>query len=174
MQYINLNIVFMSFLISAFILIFDSCTNDKVSLQDDFVFGYAGMQNLKVFKFTGDTVFVSPSYPARVKAYFYLIDDYEKNKINEYLDTIKGNNFEREYINEYVRDGLYYQFEFLKSKKRVYVQNFESEETKTLTEFANYLINLSDRKKEIEHSNLKIDFGNTAIFFRESEPCPFE
>lgn len=71
-------------------------------------------------------------------------------------------------------DGFEYQFEFLKSKKRVYVQNFESEETKVLTEFANYLIDLSNKKKEKEHSNLKVDFGNTAIFFRESEPCPFE
>lgn len=164
----------MRFLFIAFILIFASCTKDKVRLHEDFVFGYAGMQNLKVYKFTGDTVFVSKNYPSRVKAYFYLIDDYEKNKINEYLDSIKVNNFKKEYINDDVVDGLYYQFEFLKSKKRVYVQNFESEETKKLTEFANYLINLSARKKEIEHSNLKIDFGNTAIFFRYPEPIPFE
>lgn len=164
----------MRFLFIAFILMFVSCKEEKVRLHEDFVFGYAGMQNLKIFKFTGDTVFVSPSFPARVKAYFYLIDDYEKNKINEYLDTIKDNSFEKEYINDDVVDGLEYQFEFLKSKKRVYVQNFESYETKVLTEFANYLINLSNRKKEIEHSNLKDDFGNTAIFFREAEPCPFE
>ncbi len=164
----------MRFLYIVFILMFVSCKEEKVRLQENFVFGYAGMENLKVFKFTGDTVFVSPSYPARVKAYFYLIDDYEKNKINEYLDTIKDNSFEKEYINDDVIHGLEYQFEFLKSKKRVYVQNFESEETKTLTNFANYLINLSDRKEEIEHSNLKIDFGNTAVFFRYPEPCPFE
>ena len=164
----------MRFLCIVFILIFVSCKEEKVRLQEDFVFGYAGMENLKVFKFTGDTVFVSHSFPSRVKAYFYLIGDYEKNKINEYLDTINGNSFEKEYINDDVVDGLHYQFEFLKSKKRVYVQNFESYETKVLTEFANYLINLSDRKKEIEHSNLKVDFGNTAIFFRESEPIPFE
>ena len=61
--------------------------------------------------------------------------------------------------------------EFLKNKKRVYVQNFESEETKKLTEFVDYLINLSEYKKEIEHYNLKIDFGNTAGFFRHPEPC---
>ena len=164
----------MRFLFIAFILIFVSCKEEKVRLHEDFVFGYAGMQNLKLFKFTGDTVFVSKNYPSRVKAYFYLIDDYEKNKINEFLDTIKGTNFEKEYINDDVVDGLYYQFEFLKSKKRVYVQNFESEQIKTLNDFANYLINLSDRKKEIEHSNLKIDFGNTAIFFRYPEPCPYE
>lgn len=164
----------MRFLYIAFLLLFVSCKKEKVRLHEDFVFSYAGEQNLKVYKFTGDTVFVSHSYPARVKAYFYLIDDYEKNKINEYLDTIKGNNFKKEYINDDVVDGLYYRFEFLKSKKRVYVQNFESEEIKTLTDFTNYLINLSNRKKEIEHSNLKIDFGNTAIFFRESEPCSFE
>lgn len=161
----------MRFLCIAFILIFVSCTKEKVRLQEDFVFGYGGMQNLKLFKFTDDTVFVSPSYPARVKAYFYLIDDYEKSKINEYLDTIKRNNFKKEYINDNVDDGVYYQFEFLKSKKRVYVQNFESEEIKALTDFTNYLIDLNDRKKEIEHSNLKIDFGNTAGFFRHPEPC---
>ena len=164
----------MRFLCLAFILIFVSCKEEKVRLYEDFVFGYGGMQNLKLFKFTGDTVFVSPNYPARVKAYFYLIDDYEKNKINKFLDTIKGTNFEKEYINDDVVDGLYYQFEFLKSKKRVYVQNFESEQIKTLNDFANYLINLSNRKKEIEHSNLKIDFGNTAGFFRYPEPCPYE
>jgi len=164
----------MRFLFIAFILIFASCTKDKVRLHEDFVFGYAGMQNLKVYKFAGDTVFVSKNYPSRVKAYFYLIDDYEKNKINEYLDSIKGNNFKKEYINDDVVDGLYYQFEFLKSKKRVYVQNFESEGLSSLTEFAEYLIRLSNYKKEIEHSNLKIDFGNTAGFFRHPEPCPFE
>lgn len=71
----------MRFLVIAFILIFASCTKDKVRLHEDFVFGDAGMENLKVFKFTGDTVFVSPSFPARVKAYFYLIDDYEKIKL---------------------------------------------------------------------------------------------
>lgn len=164
----------MRFLCIVFILIFASCTKEKVRLHEDFVFGYAGMQNLKVYKFTGDTVFVSKNYPSRVKAYFYLIDDYEKNKINEYLDSIKRNNFKKEYINDDVVDGLYYQFEFLKSKKRVYVQNFESEELSSLTEFAEYLIRLSNYKKEIEHSNLKIDFGNTAGFFRHPEPCPFE
>ena len=161
----------MKFLCIAFILIFVSCTKEKVRLHEDFVFGYGGMQNLKLFKFTGDTVFVSPSYPARVKAYFYLIDDYEKDKINGFLEAVEKNDYKKEYINDNMDDGLYYQFEFLKSKKRVYVQNFESEETKKLTEFADYLINLSEYKKEIEHYNLKIDFGNTAVFFRESEPC---
>lgn len=161
----------MRFLCIAFILIFVSCTKDKVRLQEDFVFGYGGMQNLKLFKFTDDTVFVSPSYPAKVKAYFYLIDDYEKNKINEFLKAIERNDYKKEYINDNVDDELYYQFEFLKSKKQVYVQNFESEETKKLTEFVDYLINLSEYKKEIEHYNLKIDFGNTAGFFRHPEPC---
>ena len=161
----------MRFLCIAFILIFVSCTKEKVRLQEDFVFGYGGMQNLKLFKFTDDTVFVSPSYPARVKACFYLIDDYEKNKINEFLKAVEKNDYKKEYINDNVDDGLYYQFEFLKNKKRVYVQNFESEETKKLTEFVDYLINLSEYKKEIEHYNLKIDFGNTAGFFRHPEPC---
>ncbi len=85
----------MRFLCIVFILIFVSCKEEKVRLHEDFVFGYAGMENLKVFKFTGDTVFVSHGYPSRVKAYFYLIDDYDKNKINEYLDTIKGDNFKK-------------------------------------------------------------------------------
>lgn len=161
----------MRFLCIAFILIFVSCTKEKVRLQEDFVFGYGGVQNLKLFKFTDDTVFVSPSYPARIKAYFYLIDDYEKNKINEFLKAVEKNDYKKGYINDNVDDGLYYQFEFLKNKKRVYVQNFESEEIKTLTDFTNYLIDLNDRKKEIEHSNLKIDFGNTAGFFRHPEPC---
>lgn len=157
------------------ILIITSCKQEeKNHLKEDFVFGYAGMQNLKVFKFTDDTVFVSPSYPARVKAYFYLIDDYEKNKINEYLDTINENNFEKEYINKNVVDGLCYQFEFLKSKKRIYVQNFESKKIEILNEFANYLIKVSEYKEKIEHSNLKIDFGNTAGFFRYPEPCPYD
>ena len=164
----------MRFLCIVFILIFVSCAKDKVRLHEDFVFGYGGEQNLKVFKFTGDTVFVSKNYPSRVKAYFYLIDDYEKNEINEFLEVIESNDYKKQYIDENVDDGLYYQFEFLSRKKRVYVQNFESEETKKLTEFAEYLISISNYKKEIEHSNLKVDFGNTAIFFRESEPCPFE
>jgi len=163
----------MRFLFIAFILIFASCTKDKVRLHEDFVFGYAGMQNLKVYKFTGDSVFVSKNYPSRVKAYYYLIDDNEKIKINKFLATIKENNYKKEYINESVDDGFSYQFEFLKSKKRVYVQNFESEEIKTLTDFTNYLMNLSNRKKEIEHSNLKIDFGNVDVFY-PPEPNPFE
>lgn len=164
----------MRFLCIAFILIFVSCKEDKVRLHEDFVFSYAGEQNLKVYKFTGDTVFISHSYPSKIKGFFYLIDDNEKIKINKYLDTIKENNYKKEYINDDVVDGLDYQFEFLKSKKRVYVQNFESEELSSLTEFAEYLIRLSNYKKEIEHSNLKIDFGNTGGFFRHPEPCPFE
>lgn len=155
----------MRFLCIVFILIFVSCKEEKVRLQEDFVFGYGGMQNLKLFKFKNDTVFIAHSYPSKIKAYFYLIDDYEKNKINKFLDTIKGNNFKKEYINEYVRDGFSYQFEFLRNKKRVYVQNFESEETKVLTEFADYLIHIDRYKKEIEHSNLKIDFGNVDFFY---------
>ena len=163
----------MRFLCIAFLLIFVTCTKDKVRLHEDFVFCYAGMENLKVFKFTGDTVFVSHSYPARVKAYFYLIDDNEKIKINKFLDTIKENNYRKEYINESVDDGFSYQFEFLKSKKRVYVQNFESYEIKNLTGFADYLIHIDRYKKEIEHYNLKIDFGNVDIFY-PPEPNPFE
>lgn len=164
----------MRFLFIAFILIFISCTKDKVRLHEDFVFSYDAGVRIKSLKFKNDTVFIAHSYPSKIKAYFYLIDDNEKIKINKFLDTIKKNNYKKEYINESVDDGFSYQFEFLKSKKRVYVQNFESYETKVLTEFANYLINLSDRKKEIEHSNLKVDFGNTAGFFRYAEPCPFE
>lgn len=159
--------------LTMFILI--SCKKeDKVVLKEDFVFGFAGMENLRMFKFKGDTVFVSHNYPSRIRGYFYLINDVEKTKINQYLDSISGKDYKSEYINNNIVDGLYYQFEFLKSKKRVFVQNFESEEINNLTAFADYLINLSAYKQEIEHSNLKIDFGNTAIFFRETEPCPFE
>lgn len=149
----------------ALLILFSCKKEDKVVLKEDFIFGYAGPLNLKMFKFKGDTVFVSHSYPSRIKGYFYLIDDNEKLKINEYLETIKKNNYKEEYINDNVVDGLYYQFEFLKKNNRVYVQNFESEEVKSLSEFANYLINLSEYKHEIEHNNLKIDFGNTGIFF---------
>lgn len=156
----------MRFLFIAFILLFVSCTKEKkVRLQEDFVFSYDNGISFKNFKFTNDTVFIAHSYPSKIKAYFYLIDDNEKIKINKFLDTIKGNNFEKEYINDDVVDGLEYQFEFLKSKKRVYVQNFESEETKVLTEFADYLIHIDRYKKEIEHSNLKIDFGIVDVFY---------
>ena len=152
-----------------------SCKKEeKVVLKEDFVFGFTGMENLRMFKFKGDTVFVSHNYPSRIRGYFYLINDVEKTKVNQYLDSISRKDYKSEYINNNVVDGVYYQFEFLESKKRVYVQNFESEEIEMLNNFANFLINLNDRKKEIEHSNLKIDFGNTAIFFKETEPCPFE
>ncbi|UUV21833.1 hypothetical protein [Paenimyroides aestuarii] len=158
-----------------FIISFSSCKREeKVVLQSEFVFAYSGMQNLSVFKFTKDTVFVSHNYPSRIKGFFYLMNNDEKTKINGFINTVKHIDYKKEYINEYVIDGLDYQFEFLEHKKRIYVQNFESDETKTLSDFANYLIKLSNRKKQIEHSNLKIDFGNTAIFFRDSEPCLFE
>ncbi|WCM40824.1 hypothetical protein MG290_07505 [Flavobacterium sp. CBA20B-1] len=158
-----------------FIVSFSSCKKEeKVVLQSEFVFAYTGMQNLSTFKFTKDTVFVSHNYPSRIKGFFYLMNNDEKTKINEYINAVKHINYKKEYINEYVEDGLDYQFEFLEHKKRIYVQNFESDETKTINDFANYLINLSNRKEQTEHSNLKIDFGNTVIFFRDSEPCLFE
>lgn len=154
------------------LILLTSCKKEeKVVLKEDFIFGYAGPLNLKMFKFKGDTFFVSHSYPSRIKGYFYLINDNEKVKINEYLDSIKINDYKREYINDNVIDGLYYQFEFLKSEKLVYVQNFESEQIKTLNTFAEYLIKLSSRKKEIEHFNLKIDFGNLERILDPPEPA---
>ena len=163
----------MRFLFIAFILIFVSCTKDKVRLHEDFVFSYDAGVRIKSLKFKNDTVFIAHSYPSKIKAYFYLIDDNEKIKINKFLDTIKKNNYKKEYINESVDDGFSYQFEFLRNKKRVYVQNFESYEIKNLTGFADYLIHIDRYKKEIEHYNLKIDFGNVDIFY-PPEPNPFE
>jgi len=163
----------MRFLCIAFILIFVSCKEEKVRLHEDFVFSYDAGVRIKSLKFKNDTVFIAHSYPSKIKAYFYLIDDNEKIKINKFLDTIKENNYRKEYINESVDDGFSYQFEFLRNKKRVYVQNFESYEIKNLTEFADYLINIDRYKKEIEHYNLKIDFGNVDVFY-PPEPNPFE
>jgi glycerophosphoryl diester phosphodiesterase len=156
-------------------MLFISCTKDeKVVLNEDFIFGFGGMENLKMLKFKNDTVYISKNYPSRIKGYYYLIDNNDKNKINDYLKIIETTNFRKEYINDNVVDGLYYQFEFLKNKKNIYVQNFESAEIDILTKFADYLINLSSFKNEFEHSDLKIDFGNTAVFFKYPEPCPFE
>lgn len=156
-------------------MLFISCTKDeKVVLNEDFIFGFGGMENLKMLKFKNDTVYISKNYPSRIKGYYYLIDNNDKNKINDYLKIIETTNFRKDYINDNVVDGLYYQFEFLKNKKNIYVQNFESAEIDVLTKFADYLINLSSFKNEFEHSDLKIDFGNTAVFFKYPEPCPFE
>lgn len=163
----------MRFLYIVFLLIFVSCKKEKVRLQEDFVFSYDAGVRIKSLKFKNDTVFIAHSYPSKIKAYFYLIDDNEKIKINKFLETIKGNNYKKEYINESVDDGFSYQFEFLRNKKRVYVQNFESYEIKNITEFADYLIHIDRYKKEIEHYNLKIDFGNVDVFY-PPEPNPFE
>lgn len=157
------------------LLIMLSCKQEeKVVLKEDFVFGYGGMENLKVFKFTDDTVYISKNYPSRLKAHYYIINDYDITKINKFLSAIENVNYNKEYINDNVVDGLYYQFEFLKTKKRVYVQNYESIDLIILTQFADYLINLSNFKEEVEHFNIKIDFGNTAVFFRHAEPCFLE
>src|SRR5690554_4064938 len=116
------------FLFLVLVILISCKKEEKVVLKENFVFGYAGMENLRMYKFKGDTVFVSHSYPSRIRGYFYLINDVEKTKVNQYLDSISRKDYKSEYINNNVVDGLYYQFEFLKSKKRVFVQNFESEE----------------------------------------------
>lgn len=83
--------------LTMFILI--SCKKEeKVVLKEDFVFGYAGMENLRIFKFKGDTVFVSHNYPSRIRGYFYLINDVEKTKINQYFDTILGKDYKSEWV----------------------------------------------------------------------------
>lgn len=53
----------MRFLCIAFILIFVSCTKDKVRLQEDFIFTTGGDVRIKSFKFINDTVFIAHSYP---------------------------------------------------------------------------------------------------------------
>jgi hypothetical protein len=72
----------MRFLCIVFILIFVSCKEDKVRLHEDFVFSYDAGVRIKSLKFKNDTVFIAHSYPSKIKAYFYLIDDNEKIKIN--------------------------------------------------------------------------------------------
>lgn len=95
----------MRFLCIAFILIFVSCTKEKVRLQEDFVFTSGGEIGVKSFKFINDTVFVAENYPDNNYVHYFLLSDEQKNKINVFLDSINKRTYRSEYIEEGLRDG---------------------------------------------------------------------
>lgn len=159
------------FLLVLLLFIFFSCKKqERAIVQEDFVFSYGGYQNLEVLKFVGDTVFLLKYYPYNKKVYFFTIDKYEVIKINSYLDSINKISFKKEYVNEFVVDGFYFQLELLKSKKRVYVRNVHSYELEYLHSFAEFLEYIYLKKQVIEYKNLDIDFGNLEKILPPPEP----
>lgn len=159
------------FLLVLLLFIFFSCKKqERAIVQEEFVFSYGGYQNLEVLKFVGDTVFLLKYYPYNKKVYFFTIDKYEVIKINSYLDSINKISFKKEYVNEFVVDGFYFQLELLKSKKRVYVRNVHSYELEYLHSFAEFLEYIYLKKQVIEYKNLDIDFGNLEKILPPPEP----
>lgn len=178
----------MRFLCIAFILIFVSCTKDKVRLQEDFIFTTGGDIRIKSFKFINDTVFVASQYPKKEYVYYFLLNDEQKNKINVFLDSINIGSYKSEYIQERLTHGESYQFEFLNKKRLIYVYGFhyqyKTEELKYINKFATFLCELDESHRVIRNDKalypieklywrLDVDFGNLERFF-EPEPISFE
>ncbi|SEH74695.1 hypothetical protein SAMN02927937_01185 [Paenimyroides aquimaris] len=151
----------MRFLCIAFILIFTSCTKEKVRLQEDFVFTSGGDARIKSFKFINDTVFVASEYPKSENVHYFLLTDEQKNKINIFLDSINKRSYKSEYIQEGLQDGGSYQFEFLNKKRTIYVYGFngsyEIEELNYINKFATFL-------EELYESKMRWDLNNQVYY----------
>lgn len=170
-----------------FVLI--SCKQEeKVVLKEDFVFTSGGEIGVKSFKFINDTVFVAKYYPDNNYVYYFLLNDEQKNKINIFLDSINKRTYRSEYIQNSLRDGWAYQFEFLNNKRTIYVYGFddsyEIEELNYINKFATFLEELYESKRRWDlnnevyyqgqevYWNIDVDFGNTERFY-EPEPDSF-
>lgn len=169
----------MRFLYIAFILIFISCAKDKVRLHEDFVFSYDTGINFKNFKFSNDTVFMARNYPEHSHIFYYVLNENDKKRINDFLDTLKDQDFKKEYIQEGIIDAGAYQFQFLNQNQLVFVYGFrgkyEIEELKKLNNFSSFLGEL-ERSKMIRYNdtthygiekiyrNKDVDFGDLERF----------
>lgn len=169
----------MRFLYIAFLLFFISCTKEKVRLHEDFVFSYDAGINFKSFKFSNDTVFMARNYPEHSHIFYYVLNENDKKRINDFLNTLKDQNFKNEYIQDGIIDAGTYQFQFLNQNQLVFVYGFngedEIEELKSLNKFSSFLVELEISKMikyndtthygmEKVYWNRDVDFGNIERF----------
>ena len=169
----------MRFLCIVFILIFVSCTKDKVRLNEDFVFSYDNGISFKNFKFTNDTVFMAKNYPNHDYVFYLALEEDDKKHINIFLDDLKKQNFKKEYIQDGIKDAGTYQIQFFDRNRLIYVYGFNGEdeikELKNLNKFSSFLIDLEISKMikyndtthygmEKVYWNRDIDFGNVERF----------
>ena len=167
-----------------------SCKQEeKVMLKEDFIFTTGGDIGVKSFRFINDTVFVAENYPDNNYVYYFLLNDEQKNKINICLDSINKRTYKSEYIQEGVKCGGSYQFEFLNKKRLVYVYGsdfeYEREDLNYINKFATFLEELYESKMRLDlnnkayyqgqeiYWNIDVDFGNAERFY-EPEPNPFK
>jgi len=135
-----------------------------MSVQEEFVFTRSGAIKVKSLKFAHDTVF-STYIDNYLDTYYYLLNDEEIDKINYFLDAMKYEDYKTEYINENMVDGFDYQFEFLDSKKRVYVYGIENQEIQLLSDFSEYLRQIDKSKQKTFYGKSNVNFGNLEQFY---------
>ncbi len=155
------------------LLLFVSCKEKKIVLQEDFIFTSTDWGQMKSLKFVNDTVFIAYNYPQKLYVYYYLLNDNEKTKINSYLDILKVKDYNTEYIKDGLVCGSAYQFEFIERNKKIFVYGAESEEIQLLNSFSDYLYFVDKTKKESVYWDLDIDFGNTDVFHEPEPPMEF-
>lgn len=157
----------MRFLYIAFILIFVSCTKEKVRLQEDFVFSYtAKNEDVVSLKFIKDTVFVARNFPDNDSVYYFLMEDAEKIKINNFLHSLEFEKFKNVYYDESLQDGGSYQFELINRSKKIYVYGlYDLDEIKKLSEFANFISNNYESKRVLLFTN-KFRYKGQKLYWR--------
>lgn len=167
----------MRFLFIAFILIFVSCKEEKVRLHEDFVFSYDNGICLKSFRFKNDTVFMVRNYPEHSHVFYYVLEENDKKRINVFLDTLKDQDFKKEYIQEGIIDAGTYQIQFLDRNQLIYVYGFqgkyEIEELKKLNNFSSFLGQLERSKmiryNDTTHYGIEKIYWNKDVYFGDLE-----
>lgn len=157
----------MRFLSIVFILIFVSCAKDKVRLHEDFVFSYtAKNKDVVSLKFINDTVFVARNFPDNDSVYYFLMEETEKIKINNFLDSLQFEKFKDVYYDESLQDGGSYQFELINRSKKIYVYGlYDLDEIKELREFSYFISNNYESKRILLFTN-KFRYKGQKLYWR--------
>lgn len=157
----------MRFLFIAFILIFVSCKKEKVRLHEDFVFSYtAKNEDVVSLKFINDTVFVARNFPDNDSVYYFLLEETEKIKINDFIDSLQFEKFKDEYYDYGLQDGGSYQFELINRSKKIYVYGlYDLDEIKKLRELAYFISNNYESKRVLLFTN-KFRYKGQKLYWR--------
>ena len=151
----------------ALLILFSCKKEDKVVLKEDFVFSYtAKNEDVVSLKFINDTVFVARNFPDNDSVYYLLMEETEKIKINNFLDSLQFEKFKDVYYDESLQDGGSYQFELINRSKKIYVYGlYDLDEIKKLREFANFISNNYESKRVLLFTN-KFRYKGQKLYWR--------
>ena len=156
----------MQFKITLLVLVvLTGCDGNKKNDQivENFVFSYSAMYSDYSMKFTkNDTVFIEKRFPKPNEQFYFIIKEFEKQKILQFAEDINFDNYDSiydQYLVNRLVDGTGYKFYVEKGIKKDWIYIYGTNGPKEFYELSD-LLNSLKAKQNLRKTSKVIDFGN--------------